>query len=298
MYSDSISPFDEALSRPFLDEPVKKKWRLTKPSTWFGRTTYCSSTTTTHRMNHPLALNHDGDCERISFQSSDDHDDDHEDAPLLANDDNDRINRPSTSCFDVATDELILQLSSQVQGASCRTSFSSNSSSSSSSSSSTCSESFPFLQNLEDGITTIGSRIKKVVMRESSSSSIDLDLAILQEREVELGEIASSMRQIHDIQVDLSNIVDSQGSEVERLSFLSIESFAHANSGMEHLVRALKYQQDRKSQAYSFMASLVIVLVVCYVIGSFFSEDDPTTINEDTDQHHGSPMFLIPIITP
>jgi hypothetical protein len=96
-------------------------------------------------------------------------------------------------------------------------------------------------------------------MRETSNSNaIDLVLAILQEQEVELGAIAGSKRQIHDIQVKLSNLVDSQGSEVERLSLLSIESFAHTNSGMEHLVQAIKYQQDPKSQAYSFMEALFI----------------------------------------
>ena len=38
MFSDSNSPFDQALSRPFLDEPTKKKWSVAKLSSWFSRT--------------------------------------------------------------------------------------------------------------------------------------------------------------------------------------------------------------------------------------------------------------------
>ena len=95
---------------------------------------------------------------------------------------------------------------------------------------------------------------------------------------------------------DLSLIVDSQQTEVDRLSWESIEAFDHAQSGMEELVNAVKLQQDRKSNAYSVLSTLVVLMGVCYVISSFFSvEDNDDGAGSDGGiPSHGSPKFLTP----
>lgn len=97
---------------------------------------------------------------------------------------------------------------------------------------------------------------------------------------------------------------------MKRLSWESIEAFEHAQSGMENLVQTVKYQQDRKSKMYSFLSSLIILMVVCYVVASFFNTVDvendtgdndydatPEMVHEAVQAHYahgGSPKFLTP----
>ena len=65
---------------------------------------------------------------------------------------------------------------------------------------------------------------------------------------------------------------------------------------MEELVNAVKLQQDRKSKAYSFVSTMVVLVGVCYVIASFFSveDNDDGTGAEGGIPSHGSPKFLTP----
>ena len=95
--------------------------------------------------------------------------------------------------------------------------------------------------------------------------------------------------------------MDSQASEVNRLSWKSIEAFEHAQSGMEHLVKTVKHRRDRKASAYSFLASLLIFLGVCYVIAGFLSDEGSSAgAGGATDNiaPHGPPKFMTPIVSP
>jgi hypothetical protein len=96
-----------------------------------------------------------------------------------------------------------------------------------------------------------------------------------------------------NIITDLALVVDSQGDDIKRLSWNSIEAFHHTESGLEHLVATVKHRQDRKSSLYSMCASAAVVMGVCYVVASFFSSEDADAAMPSADAA-GSPSFLMP----
>ena len=82
-----------------------------------------------------------------------------------------------------------------------------------------------------------------------------------------------------------------------RLSWNSIKSFDIENSEMENLVQIVKKKHDRTSRFYSFLGSVLIVMVVCYIVAGFFEESSSSNTTklstDDSNGFHGSPQFLI-----
>ena len=66
----------------------------------------------------------------------------------------------------------------------------------------------------------------------------DLESAVLSERHEHIRDITTSMKQIHDIQQDLANVVDSQDHDIKRMSCLAIEAFEETECGVQELQRA------------------------------------------------------------
>jgi hypothetical protein len=87
--------------------------------------------------------------------------------------------------------------------------------------------------------------------------------------------------------------VDSEQSDIDRLSWNAIQAFDHAESGLDHVIMAVGYQQERKSKLYSFMTSAAIVLAVCYVVAGFFSPPDEDAAAVPGGNEQGSPKILI-----
>jgi hypothetical protein len=80
---ESTSPFDDALSKPFLDEPVKKRWWLgtfssgskssaLSHSSW-GSSAILSHSQSSHAASAVLDFDDYPDLEAIEFKTSDDH---------------------------------------------------------------------------------------------------------------------------------------------------------------------------------------------------------------------------------
>lgn len=113
-------------------------------------------------------------------------------------------------------------------------------------------------------------------------------------------------------------LVDSQQSDVDRLSWNAIEAFDHAESGLEHLVKTVQYRQERKSNLYSLIVSIAIVFAVFYIVAGIVSAASPRpqqvveqqgdemsllllqqdTLAESEDEIVFSPKFLTPIFQP
>jgi hypothetical protein len=97
--------------------------------------------------------------------------------------------------------------------------------------------------------------------------------------------------------------VDSQTSNIQRLSWQSIEAFGHAQSGMEHIVKTMKNREDRKSKVYSIMISTAVIMAFCYIVaGLIVSDQDGGGSATSTDytgredgEGQGPPKFLMPI---
>jgi len=177
MYSDDQqSPFDVALSRPFLDEPTRKKWCVSKPSSWFSGSS--------NKNNDTMDDYDDSDVESVSFGSEADHD--CESNPLIPG--ASRTTRTGLNPFDPIDDEIIMING----GASGPASISSK----------------PVIHHpltitdddLEQARMSYMHQEEVSLIKAVRQETLDIDLAIMMEREAELGEIAGSMRQLRDIQ--------------------------------------------------------------------------------------------------
>jgi hypothetical protein len=181
MYSDGQSPFDVALSRPFLDEPTRKKWcAASKPSSWFS-----SSNTSTDTMNEY----EDIDIESVSFGSEADHD--NESNPLIpagSRTTTTTTTRTGLNPFDSIDDEIIMTNGGASGTASMRSKTAIH---------------HPLVitdDDLEQARMSAMDHEGVSLIEAVHQETLDIDLAILREREAELGGIAGSMRQLRDIQ--------------------------------------------------------------------------------------------------
>ena len=68
--------------------------------------------------------------------------------------------------------------------------------------------------------------------------TVDLEQAVLQERHSDIHEITSNMKHLHDIQQDLAHVVESQDSDIQRMSWLAIEAFEETQGGVAQLQRS------------------------------------------------------------
>jgi hypothetical protein len=185
------SPFDQALSRPFLDEPSRKKWSLAKPSSWFAASTESDVE----------------DYESISFNSEDEGG--NEVAPLRSSQSTPSPSSTSgntSSPFDEIDDQLIM-----ANGGSPESLYDLNPGRRSSNCTfvSTLNHPLELLaeETANEAHNDLSSRLHDIELGERIMTTrsnpleiLDADLAILQERQVEFNNIAGSMRQIHDIQ--------------------------------------------------------------------------------------------------
>jgi hypothetical protein len=92
---------------------------------------------------------------------------------------------------------------------------------------------------------------------------------------------------------DLALVVNSQDSDIHRMSWKSIEAFDQAQSGLGHLVETVKNRQERKSRLYSWIASAAVVMAVCYIIAGFIPSS--TTSINSRQQEDLHPLLAFPI---
>jgi hypothetical protein len=188
MYSDDQqSPFDVALSRPFLDEPTRKKWCVSKPSSWF-------SSSNKNNNDNDNMYDYEDDVESVSFGSEADHD--CESNPLILPTSS-SPRRTGLNPFDPIDDEIIM-----ING---------GGGSPSASMSSKTAIHHPLTitdDDLEQARMSYMHQHEEVsLIKAVHQETLDIDLAIMMERETELGEIAGSMRQLRDIQLGKSSLV-------------------------------------------------------------------------------------------
>lgn len=99
--------------------------------------------------------------------------------------------------------------------------------------------------------------------------TVDLERAVLKERHSDIIEITSDMKHINEIQQDLANVVDSQESDIKRMSWLAIEAFEETKGGLEQLQRASNVMEvwigGRRRQRGAMMSLLFgLALLAAY----------------------------------
>lgn len=117
--------------------------------------------------------------------------------------------------------------------------------------------------------------------------TVDLEQAVLHERHKGIQEINSNMKLVKDIQQDLRNVVDSQGSDLQKMSWLAIEAFEETESGLEQLQRSSYstmeawIQRQRSQRSKGLVGILVsLLLLAAYAIHKV-NAADPQDFNGD-----------------
>ena len=211
MLGQDISPFDEALSRPFLEEPAKKKWSLL-------------SNSTTASTIASIVSDYYGNDYAPSSSDDDDYSSDGSlyEAPTLGGDGDDG---------DVEGDESVV---------------------------------FAGTGGYTEGLSQVQSSGSS---RLTMLTSVDLDLALLQERHETVAEVHGMMSQINVIAKDLSGLIDAQEDDIENLQSLSIEARDHASAGVRQLLRI--NQQRETKQRRTYLLGMILVMVgILWIFGT------------------------------
>jgi hypothetical protein len=263
------SEFDVALSSPLLQEPIKKKWSMAKPSWFVGGGG--SSSSFSDSFSDVEEINFDKPSPSKKVKASRRHSSDTlETTPLYdCEESSDEFSCADSSSVDsvpLGTEDVYF---SNPYAKSTSTSTANN-------------------------VNIAGSKPIIIPLNISlEQHALDLDTAILHERNAEFADVAGSMRQIRDIQQDLALVVESQDESIQRLSWNSIEAFDKAESGMEHLVQAVGHQHGR-TQTQNRVASLVVFAAVVMAVGFIASSFLTAEVVEPTSGSGGSPSFMMP----
>jgi hypothetical protein len=109
---------------------------------------------------------------------------------------------------------------------------------------------------------------------------------------------------IYDEETPLQDDSSSSAADkmVQRLSWKSMEAFDNEESSLHRLVEEVHQQHRRKptlAGAFSFLASVAIVVGVGYVVVCFFSGEAAGDYAPSSSNHHGggSPQFLMPSVS-
>lgn len=210
MLGQDSSPFDEALSRPFLEEPAKKKWSL------------LSNSTAASTIASIVSDYYGNDYAPSSSESEDGYSSDGSEyeAPTLRGDgDGDDFVGNEVVVFGGNGDHE----EAKVQG------------------------------NGSSRLTML--------------TSVDLDLALLQERHETVTEVHGMMSQINVIAKDLSGLINDQEDDIENLQSLSIEAREHASAGVQHLLR-INQQREMKQRRTYLLVMILVMLGIVWIFGT------------------------------
>jgi len=113
--------------------------------------------------------------------------------------------------------------------------------------------------------------------------TVDLERAVLHERHSDIKDIHSNMKLVTKIQQDLANVVESQETDIKRMSWLAIEAFEETEGGLEQLQRASSTmnawihsrQRSRRGLISCFVS---LLLLAAYAIHKM---KDPKDFNGD-----------------
>lgn len=210
MLGQDSSPFDEALSRPFLEEPAKKKWSLLSNST--AASTIASIVSDYYGNGYAPSSSESED--GYSSDGSE-----YEDPTLRGDGDGDDFVGNEVVVFGGNGDHE----EAQVQG------------------------------NGSSRLTML--------------TSVDLDLALLQERHETVTEVHGMMSQINVIAKDLSGLINDQEDDIENLQSLSIEAREHASAGVQHLLR-INQQREMKQRRTYLLVMILVMLGIVWIFGT------------------------------
>lgn len=91
-------------------------------------------------------------------------------------------------------------------------------------------------------------------------------LADIEARHADIIKLENSIRELHDMFMDMAMLVESQGDMVDRIEFHVDSSRDHVTTGQQELVQAVKYMAKARKKKVMIAVCLSITLLVVIII--------------------------------
>jgi t-SNARE complex subunit (syntaxin) len=87
---------------------------------------------------------------------------------------------------------------------------------------------------------------------------IDFDVAVVEERDEAINDIAAAVMEVNETMRDLAQIVEDQGHDIEQIETNVTEAEASTAQGVEHLKGAEKLQKGYRKWIFVLIAIIVL----------------------------------------
>ncbi|XP_042870809.1 syntaxin-1A-like isoform X3 [Penaeus japonicus] len=96
-------------------------------------------------------------------------------------------------------------------------------------------------------------------------------LADIEARHADIIKLENSIRELHDMFMDMAMLVESQGEMIDRIEYHVDQSVEYVGKAMEDTKKALKYQSKaRKKKIMIMVCVAVLCVVLASTIGGYF----------------------------
>eukprot|EP00123_Amoebidium_parasiticum_P021964 comp7702_c0_seq1/m.3338 comp7702_c0_seq1/g.3338 ORF comp7702_c0_seq1/g.3338 comp7702_c0_seq1/m.3338 type:complete len:300 (-) comp7702_c0_seq1:325-1224(-) len=88
----------------------------------------------------------------------------------------------------------------------------------------------------------------------------------IEDRQKDIARLEKSMRELHELFVDLALLVDQQGEMIDRIEFQVSQAADHVEEAHVELVSARKYQTAARKKMIAVIIIVIIILVIVGII--------------------------------
>lgn len=95
-------------------------------------------------------------------------------------------------------------------------------------------------------------------------------LADIEARHADIKKLEQSICELHEMFVDMANLVESQGEMIDRIEFHVGKAVEYVKAGTEDTRKALKLQREaRKKKIMILICITITIVIVVPMLGSF-----------------------------
>lgn len=99
----------------------------------------------------------------------------------------------------------------------------------------------------------------------SQGQMLEFNTEMIAEREEEIAEIASSMRDVNEMVGDLAVLVEEQGGEIDNIEFNVTEAESRTREGVGHLDEAERLQNKARNRTFCLLGIMFLIGAVVLV---------------------------------
>ncbi|XP_042870808.1 syntaxin-1A-like isoform X2 [Penaeus japonicus] len=111
-------------------------------------------------------------------------------------------------------------------------------------------------------------------------------LADIEARHADIIKLENSIRELHDMFMDMAMLVESQGEMIDRIEYHVDQSVEYVGKAMEDTKKALKYQSKaRKKKLLCMLIGISILLLLTVILVVYFSTQQSDSTQTEGNHH-------------